>query len=155
MIRMKLKFLAQTLDEIRHKNGGEYWYARDLYKLLGYNTWRNFVSAIQRAMESCRTSEVVVEYHFVGANKMVDLGSGSQREVDDYKLTRYACYLIAQNGDPRIPEIAFAQMYFAMQTRRQEVLEKNMEEIEEIVFDDKGIRTKAKKLERLLRTNKP
>jgi len=134
---MQLKLLAQTLDDIRHQNGNEYWYARDLWQLLGYTRWGNFLPAIERAKDSCRTSEFVVENHFLGVKKMVDLGSGSQREIDDYKLTRYACYLIAQNGDPRIPEIAFSQMYFAMQTRKQEVLEKNIEEIERLVSRQK------------------
>lgn len=134
---MQLKLLAQTLDDIRHQNGNEYWYARDLWELLGYARWSNFLPAIERAKDSCRTSGFVVEDHFLGVRKMVDLGSGSQREIDDYKLTRYACYLIAQNGDPRIPEIAFSQMYFAMQTRKQEVLEKNIEEIERLVSRQK------------------
>lgn len=134
---MQLKLLAKTLDDIRHQNGNEYWYARDLWELLGYARWSNFLPAIERAKDSCRTSGFVVEDHFLGVRKMVDLGSGSQREIDDYKLTRYACYLIAQNGDPRIPEIAFSQMYFAMQTRKQEVLEKNIEEIERLVSRQK------------------
>lgn len=134
---MQLKLLAQTLDDIRHQNGNEYWYARDLWELLGYARWSNFLPAIERAKDSCRTSGFIVEDHFLGVRKMVDLGSGSQREIDDYKLTRYACYLIAQNGDPRIPEIAFSQMYFAMQTRKQEVLEKNIEEIERLVSRQK------------------
>lgn len=130
---MQLKLLAETLEDIRHQNGEEYWFARDLWSLLGYASWRNFKPAIERAIESCKTSGEMVEHHFASIRKMVDLGSGSQREVDDYKLTRYACYLIAQNGDPRIPEIAFSQMYFAMQTRKQEVLEQNAEEIERMI----------------------
>ncbi len=134
---MQLKLLAQTLDDIRHQNGNEYWYARDLWQLLGYTRWGNFLPAIERAKDSCRTSGFIVEDHFLGVKKMVDIGSGSQRKIDDYKLTRYACYLIAQNGDPRIPEIAFSQMYFAMQTRKQEVLEKNIEEIERLVSRQK------------------
>lgn len=134
---MQLTLLARTLDDIRHENGEEHWYARDLWKLLGYTRWSYFLPVIERAKESCRTSGFMVEDHFLGVKQMVDLGSGSQREVNDYKLTRYACYLIAQNGDPRIPEIAFAQMYFAMQTRRQEVLEKNIEEIERLVSREK------------------
>lgn len=138
---MQLKLLAQTLDDIRHQNGNEYWYARDLWQLLGYARWSNFLPAVERAKESCRTSGFVVEDHFLGVQKMVDLGSGSQREIDDYKLTRYACYLIAQNGDPRIPEIAFSQMYFAMQTRKQEVLEKNIEEIERLISRQKLVET--------------
>lgn len=134
---MQLKLLAKTLDDFRHQNGTEYWYARDLWELLGYSSWRNFIPVINRAKDSCQTSGFIVEDHFASIRKMVDLGSGSQREIDDYKLTRYACYLIAQNGDPRIPEIAFSQMYFAMQTRKQEVLEKNIEEIERLVSRQK------------------
>lgn len=130
---MQLKLLAETLEDVRHQNGEEFWHARDLWSLLGYASWRNFLPAIERAKESCKTAGEPVDYHFAPIRKMVDLGSGSQREIDDIKLTRYACYLIAQNGDPRIPEIAFSQMYFAMQTRKQEVLEKNIEEIERLI----------------------
>jgi len=132
---MEIKRLAETLEEIKkvRDDGTEYWYARELYPLLGYKKWENFQNAINRAKRSCIESGNDVEYHFPIAKKKVGLGSGSQRGIDDYKLTRYACYLIAQNGDPRIPEIAFSQMYFAIQTRKQEVLEKQIEEIERVV----------------------
>ena len=112
----------KTFEELKLSNeyGAEYWSARDLQPLLGYTQWRRFEQAIERAMTSCETSGNHSAHHFAGAGKMVGLGSGSQREVEDYQLSRFACYLIAQNGDPRKPEIAQAQKYFAVQTRRQE-----------------------------------
>ena len=130
---MKLKKLAQTLDDIRHENGDEYWYARELYPLLGYQSYRSFRSVIERAKEACVNSGQLIHNHFVGVRKMVRLGSGAEREIEDVTLSRYACYLIAQNGDPRIAEIAFAQMYFALQTRKQELIEQSAEEIERLV----------------------
>lgn len=108
----------------------EYWYARDLMVLLGYSRWENFANAIQRAMDSCETSGANVADHFREVTKMVSLGSGAQRPIADYMLTRYACYLIAQNGDPKKEEIAFAQSYFAVQTRKQELIEERIAYIE-------------------------
>lgn len=104
-----------------NSHGAEYWSARDLMPLLGYQQWRRFEEAIQRAVTSCGKSGNVSDNHFASAGKMVRLGSGSEREVPDFHLSRFACYLIAQNGDPRKPAIAEAQKYFAIQTRRQEV----------------------------------
>ena len=112
--------------------GIEFWLARDIQHLLGYAEWRNFVLVISRAKVACEVSGYPVTDHFVDVNKMVDLGSGSQREVDDLMLTRYACYLIAQNGDPRKQEIAFAQTYFAVQTRKAELIEQRLLDAERI-----------------------
>lgn len=104
----------------------EVWYARELQTLLGYARWENFVVAINRAIDSCKTQGVSIDDHFREVTKMVSLGSGAQRPVQDFMLTRYACYLIAQNGDPKKEEIAFAQSYFAVQTRRAEIIEERL-----------------------------
>ena len=114
------------------EGGVEFWLARDLQHLLGYSEWRNFTAVISKAKTACEVSGHAISDHFVDVNKMVDLGSGSQREVDDIMLTRYACYLIAQNGNSRKPEIAFAQTYFAVQTRKAELIEQRLLEAERI-----------------------
>lgn len=123
--RMQSNFdsLAQTLPT---DDSIEFWFARDLQEPLGYARWENFMAAIQRAMESCETTGYKSEHHFRGVTKMVALGSGAERRVEDFMLTRYACYLIAQNGDPRKEPIAFAQSYFAIQTRKQELVEERL-----------------------------
>ncbi|MFA7092169.1 MAG: DNA damage-inducible protein D, partial [Arcobacteraceae bacterium] len=105
----------------------EYWYARDLQKLLGYNSWDKFQNVILKAKISCENSGVEVEDHFRQVGKMVQIGSEALREIEDIILTRYACYLIAQNGDSKKEPIAFAQTYFAMQTRKQELIEQRLE----------------------------
>lgn len=115
----------------------EYWYARDLQNLLGYNEWRNFLQVINKAKQACSNSGHPIQDHFVDVNKMISLGKGGQREVDEVKLTRYACYLIAQNGDSRKNEIAFAQTYFAVQTRKQELIEQRIANVERLQAREK------------------
>ena len=104
----------------------EFWYARDLMEKLGYTKWQNFVEVIAKAKTACANSNVCVENHFANVSKMVSIGSGAERSVENIMLTRYACYLIAQNGDPRKEAIAFAQTYFAAQTRKQELIEERL-----------------------------
>ncbi len=114
---------GKSFEDLKRVNehGAEYWSARALQPMLGYSQWRRFEQAIERAISSCKESGNPPEHHFAGAGKMIELGKGGQRDVADYQLSRFACYLIAQNGDPRKPEIARAQQYFAVQTRRQEL----------------------------------
>jgi DNA-damage-inducible protein D len=113
-------------DSAYEQDGIEYWLARELQILLGYTSWRNFINAVTKAKESCKTSKEEILDHFVDVDKMVKIGSGAERKQGDIMLTRYACYLIAQNGDPKKEQIAFAQSYFAIQTRKQEILEERI-----------------------------
>ena len=128
-----VKINETIFESIKHvdDDGNEYWYARELQKVLEYTEWRKFVGVIKKAINSCKASNYVTSDHFVGADKMINLGKGGQRKVSDYKLSRYACYLIAQNGDSRKKVIALAQTYFAIQTRKHELLEQEYNNLNE------------------------
>lgn len=133
MDKKRVGQIKEQFDLVIHNDENaniEFWYARELMSLLGYERWNNFDKAVSRAMDSCESGGIEVSDHFREVAKMVPLGSGSQRKIKDYMLTRYACYLIAQNGDPKKEEIAFAQSYFAVQTRKQELIEERIALIE-------------------------
>jgi DNA-damage-inducible protein D len=128
--------LHSNFEEMVHKEsetGTEYWFARDLQTLLGYSNWQNFTKVVEKAKVSCETSGHAPSDHFIDISKMIGAGKGATREITDVALTRYACYLIAQNGDPTKDAIAFAQTYFAVQTRKQEIIEKRLEEAERLI----------------------
>ena len=119
------RYSDQTFEEIKHidESGAEFWFARELQIVLDYSEWRNFENVLKKAKTACKNSKNDVANHFVDVNKMVTLGSGSDREIDDYMLSRYACYLIVMNGDPHKEVIAVGQTYFAVKTRQQELID--------------------------------
>ncbi|WP_367916000.1 DNA damage-inducible protein D [Leadbetterella sp. DM7] len=145
---MKKELITELLQKFEQAayefEGVECWSARELQKTFNYSEWRNFLKAIEKAKKSCENAGEEVSGHFVGFNKMVQLGSGSLREIDDIALTRYACYLIAQNGDAAKSEIAFAQTYFAVQTRRQEIIEQRLLDVARVTAREKLSKSEKK-----------
>ena len=142
----------ELIQELFHKfetacyilNGIECWSARELQNILGYTKWDNFIKVIEKAKTACENSGVKVSDHFANVGKMVDLGSGSQREIEDVALTRYACYLVAQNGDSSKPSVAFAQTYFAVQTRKQEIIEQRLLDVSRVFAREKLSKSEKK-----------
>ena len=147
-IFMKKELIHELFEKFEQAcyviNDIECWSARELQSIFNYSEWRNFLKAIDKAKDACKNVGEILSDHFVDINKMVPLGSGSERPIDDIALTRYAFYLVAQNSDPAKPEIAFAQTYFAVQTRKQELIEQRLLDVERVTARDKLTKSEKK-----------
>ena len=128
-------YQQKTFEEIKHftEDGIEFWYARELQEILEYKEWRNFLKVISKAKNSVEATQIAINEHFVDVNKTLKMPNNAEKIIDDMILSRYACYLIVQNGDPRKKMIALGQQYFAIQTRKQELIEKDFEELSELI----------------------
>lgn len=145
MKKQQIQHLFEQFEQARYTYDGlECWSARDLQEVFQYKEWRNFMKVVDKAKESCKNSFNVVSDHFVDVNKMIELAKGALREVEDVALTRYACYLIAQNGDPAKSQIAFAQTYFAVQTRKQEIIEQRLLDVARVTAREKLSKSEKK-----------